>query len=102
MGDGRSPDDLTRLWIALVDEFDSAAPPEPTPTDDVPAPPTLAVVEAGSDSEPPPAGERAADPDENIDLTDLVDAPAHADQVVDRLTEAFPGAELHEPEETEE
>ena len=40
--------------------------------------------------------------DEDVDLHDLVDAPSHADEVIERLTEAFPGAELQTKESTEE
>jgi len=78
---GRSAEDLARLWQALVD--DHAAPtdldPGSSPPDDEPHPPT-------------------ADPDD-IDLNELVDAPDHADELIERLTEAFPGAELQTKEE---
>ncbi len=37
---------------------------------------------------------RSATSVEEIDLGDLVDAPAHADQLIEELSEAFPGAEL--------
>ena len=37
-----------------------------------------------------------------VDLTDLVDAPSHTDEIIERLTEAFPGAELHLNEPPEE
>jgi hypothetical protein len=40
--------------------------------------------------------------DEDVDLHDLVDAPSHTDEIIDRLTEAFPGAELQTKESTEE
>jgi DNA polymerase III subunit gamma/tau len=84
----RSADDLAKLWQALVAEFGpdgSAAPP--AAVDDVP------------DVAPTPSDDCAA---EEIDLDDLVDAPAHADQMIEQLTEAFPGAELHIPEEPPE
>ncbi len=35
----------------------------------------------------------------DVDLDDLVDAPDHADQLIEQLTEAFPGAELQTPPE---
>ncbi len=61
-GGTRTPEDLSRLWSALVDST-------PDATDEV-------------------------------DLTDLVDAPAHDDQLLDQLSQAFPGAELlAEPKE---
>jgi DNA polymerase III subunit gamma/tau len=84
----RSADDLASLWQALVAEFgpDRSAPP-PAAIDDVP------------DVAPTPLDGSTA---EEIDLDDLVDAPAHADQMIERLTEAFPGAELHTPEEPPE
>ena len=40
--------------------------------------------------------------DEEVDLHDLVDAPSHTDEIIERLTEAFPGAELQTKESTEE
>ncbi len=85
----RSTEDLARLWQALVAEFGGSPPPaagvappvEPTPPDDP------------SRDELPP---------EHIDLDDLVDAPARTEQIIERLTEAFPGAEVHTPEEPPE
>ncbi|MEQ8841735.1 MAG: DNA polymerase III subunit gamma/tau [Acidimicrobiales bacterium] len=100
---GRSPDDLARLWTALVDEFDH---PMPAP------PPIAAVPDLPPDPEPapaPPTAEHVPEehvPDEpapeEIDLHDLVDAPAHAEQFIEQVTETFPGAELHVPEEPSE
>ncbi|NIR41147.1 MAG: hypothetical protein GWN79_25355, partial [Actinobacteria bacterium] len=80
----RSSDDLARLWLALVDETEGTGMAEEVAT---PAPP---------EAEPAPEG-----PDDGIDLTDLVDAPTRDDDVVERLSEAFPGAELHTPEDSE-
>jgi len=81
---GRSPDELALLWQTLVDE--NAAPadldPDPLPPDDDPHP-------------------TSTDPDD-IDLNELVDAPAHADELIERLTEAFPGAELQTKEEPDQ
>jgi DNA polymerase III subunit gamma/tau len=84
----RSADDLTQLWLALVAEFAG-----PTAA----AAPT-AIVESASPVDPTP-GEAAP---ESIDLDDLVDAPARTEQIIERLTEAFPGAEVHTPEEPTE
>ena len=80
----RSAEDLARLWQALVADHQTAGPPpqadpEPDPAAE-PLPPPAAAVE-------------------EIDLDDLVDAPAHTEQIIERVTEAFPGAELHVPEE---
>jgi hypothetical protein len=64
--------------------------PGPTPPDDQPVEPMKA------EAPPVPAA------DEDVDLHDLVDAPSHTDEIIDRLTEAFPGAELQTKESTEE
>ena len=53
-----------------------------------------AVRDSGRRSPPPPT-----EPEEVIDLDDLVDAPAEpARTAVDALTDAFPGAEVVEEE----
>jgi hypothetical protein len=62
---------------------------------------------APSDEATPPAPEASNDEPggmapEDIDLDDLVDAPAHTEQIIEKVTEAFPGAELHIPEEPAE
>jgi DNA polymerase-3 subunit gamma/tau len=116
---GRSTEELTFLWQSLVDEFAVGdAPPPPPPIaavpDPVPAPPSVAPDPAGEmapysdpgpepDPEPvpDPGPEPEADPDD-IDLHDLVDAPAHTEQFIEKVTEAFPGAELHVPQEPTE
>lgn len=109
----RSAGELAGLWHALVGEFAEAATdttPEPTA-----APPPLAAVPdpPPEPSEPPPPEpegdpfDAAPVPDaapaddtmDDIDLDDLVDAPAHTEQLIEKVTEAFPGAELHVPEE---
>jgi DNA polymerase-3 subunit gamma/tau len=90
----RSIDDLARLWQSLVDEFDG--PPSP--------PPIAAVPDLEPDTEPDPGPDPEPAPkpaSEEIDLDDLVDAPAHTEQFIEQVTEAFPGAELHVPEETD-
>jgi hypothetical protein len=113
---GRSTEELTFLWQSLVDEFAVGDAPPPPPIaavpDPVPAPPSVAPDPAGemapySDPGPDPAPdpgpepEPEADPDD-IDLHDLVDAPAHTEQFIEKVTEAFPGAELHVPQEPTE
>jgi DNA polymerase-3 subunit gamma/tau len=93
----RSVDELSHLWHALVDEFGTAAAPPPIAA--VPDLPPATDPEPPTDDVPPPA---EPDPDaglEEIDLDDLVDAPAHTEQFIEKVTEAFPGAELHIPEE---
>ncbi len=39
---------------------------------------------------------------EEVDLNDLVDAPAHADQLLEELSQAFPGAELLSTEQDDD
>ena len=60
--------------------------------------PPPATVSPTPESEPaattPDAGSTPTTEDE-IDLDDLVDAPSHTEAVIEQLTEAFPGAELH-------
>lgn len=109
----RSAGELAGLWHALVGEFAEAAPvatPDAAPT----PPPLAAVPDPPPESSEPPPPEPAGDPFdatpaadaapaddtmEDIDLDDLVDAPAHTEQLIEKVTEAFPGAELHVPEE---
>ena len=88
----RSEEDLAQLWNVLVDEVHppAAAPPTPPPLDDE-------AVEPGNAEAPP-----VPTADEDVDLDGLVDAPSHTDEVIERLTEAFPGAELQTKESTEE
>ena len=110
----RSEDDLARLWNVLVDEVHPPAAASPTPPpvldDSIPSPPAADAddpgptppddqpVEPMRDAEAPPV--QAAD--EDVDLHDLIDAPSHTDEIIERLTEAFPGAELQTKESTEE
>lgn len=110
----RTDDTLAELWISLVDEHAAPTPafgadgdPGPTPPDDdddqAPAPvakvSSPSIVREVTPPEPetaPAAPEPEAPPaDDDIDIHDLVDAPSHTDQLIERLTEAFPGAELH-------
>ena len=98
----RSPDDLARLWQALVAEYESSAGMPDGPQ----APPIAAVPDLPREPErvsapqPVPASEPAPEPGpDEIDLDDLVDAPAHTEQFIEQVTEAFPGAQLHTPEE---
>lgn len=106
---GRSADDLARLWQDLV----AVASPTPTPSSPDPVAEAEPVWEPDPEPEPMPdlAAEAAdppepdvpvdvvapAEPDLAVDVSELVDAPDHADHLIERLTEAFPGAELQEP-----
>jgi len=72
-GGQRSPADIARLWQILAQE--STAPPPPA-----------AAHPVASPAEP--------DPIDEVDLTDLVDAPDHEEQLLEQLSQAFPGAEL--------
>ena len=109
----RSEDDLARLWNVLVDEVHppAAASPAPPPVldDPIPSPPAADADDPG----PTPPDDQPVEPmnaevppvpasDEDVDLHDLVDAPSHTDEIIERLTEAFPGAELQTKESTEE
>ena len=109
----RSEDDLARLWNVLVDEVHppAAASPAPPPVldDPIPSPPAADADDPG----PTPPDDQPVEPmnaevppvpasDEDVDLHDLVDAPSHTDEIIERLTEAFPGAELQTKEPTEE
>ena len=109
----RSEDDLARLWNVLVDEVHppAAASPAPPPVldDPIPSPPAADADDPG----PTPPDGQPVEPmnaevppvpasDEDVDLHDLVDAPSHTDEIIERLTEAFPGAELQTKESTEE
>ena len=109
----RSEDDLARLWNVLVDEVHppAAASPVPPPVldDPIPSPPAADADDPG----PTPPDDQPVEPmnaeappvpaaDEDVDLHDLVDAPSHTDEIIERLTEAFPGAELQTKESTEE
>jgi len=109
----RSEDDLARLWSVLVDEAHPPAAPSPTPPpvldDSIPSPPAADADDPGPtppDDQPIEPASAEAPPvqaaDEDVDLHDLIDAPSHADEIIERLTEAFPGAELQTKESTEE
>ena len=109
----RSEDDLARLWNVLVDEVHPPAAASPTPPpvldDPIPSPPAADADDPG----PTPPDDQPVEPmnaeappvpaaDGDVDLHDLVDAPSHTDEIIERLTEAFPGAELQTKESTEE
>ncbi|MEO0493998.1 MAG: DNA polymerase III subunit gamma/tau [Actinomycetota bacterium] len=109
----RSADDLAQLWNVLVDEVhppSPAAPPSapqsPTPEPPTPEPPMPEQAADASMPSPPPFDDGDPGPsppdDDDVDLHDLVDAPSHTDEIIERLTEAFPGAELQTKEPTEE
>lgn len=108
----RSEEALAELWVSLVDAHAS-------PADDVGnAPPPVPKVSSPEivrevaqpiapvpDADPEPVddvvpGEHS--PDDDIDIHDLVDAPSHTDELIERLTEAFPGAELHTTDHPED
>ena len=104
----RSVDELAHLWQALVEEFADTVPPTPEPpiADPGPESPPDLRPEPAAAPDPRPEPAAAPDPDadhdpglDEIDLDDLVDAPAHTEQFIERVTEAFPGAELRTPEE---
>lgn len=114
----RSRDELIELWQILLTEYEAsqdvgeASPPEEplaTAPPSVPAPP-LDPPAAASEPTPPdhggpdvdPSDTEPAAPDDEVDLDGLVDAPSHTDQIIERLTEAFPGAELHLTDPSEE
>jgi len=81
----RSLAELSRLWQILQQE--STPPPAPA----IPNTPPVA------EEQPPVRSEvNVAEPDpiDEVDLTDLVDAPDHEDQLHEQLSQAFPGAEL--------
>ena len=107
----RTEDTLAELWLSLVDEhaapaFGADGDPGPTPPDDdeqTPAPvaktssPTIVREVTPPERDVTPIVDEPAGPpaDDDIDIHDLVDAPSHTDELIERLTEAFPGAELH-------
>ncbi|MEZ5166022.1 MAG: AAA family ATPase [Acidimicrobiales bacterium] len=79
----RSPDELARLWGSLVTEYgQGGAEPDRSP------------------QAPDPADVASEGEADDIRLDELVDAPAHTDQMIERLTEVFPGAEVQTPEES--
>jgi DNA polymerase-3 subunit gamma/tau len=103
----RSPDELVALWAALVADHGPITVPAPVADELAPDPAPAPVVD-----EPPPYEDGAYDPgppqenpgpaaDDEVDVHDLVDAPSHTEDLIDRLTEAFPGAELHVSEDQE-
>jgi hypothetical protein len=54
----------------------------------------LTLVVDGGEAATPTTAAAAPAPDEDVDLDELVDAPAAPTSSIDRLTQAFPGAEL--------
>lgn len=123
----RSPQELQRLWIALVDEFgpDSAPDPaalaypevtkdpEPAPSHDIsssssevksPDPPephdTSGNEKHHLHEEQPVEEPHPTDDPSGVDLDELMDASSHTDQVVELLADAFPGAEVDDPPAT--
>jgi hypothetical protein len=122
----RTEETLAELWLALVDAHGAPrsadallaavvdnGDPGPTPPDDlVDAPPPMAKVSSPEIvrevTQPVPQtttdfeSTETGSSDDEIDIHDLVDAPSHTDQLVERLTEAFPGAELHTTDRLED
>jgi len=83
----RTVDELVRVWNALIDDQSGASPrldPEPS-----------AVV---ADQEPQTQPESA----ETVDLDQLIDAPDHADQVLEHIADLFPGAEMQSSDPAED
>ncbi len=124
----RSSADLQRVWRALVDDLgpeavrktpadaaegspddDSSAvdgSPEvasPTSVDLLSETPSVPFIETESNKDE--LSEIAVvdpvDDADGLDLDTLIDAGSHTDQVVELLAEAFPGAEIHTPAETQ-
>jgi DNA polymerase-3 subunit gamma/tau len=77
----RDPAELIPLWQALVTEYADPKQTDPEQADLEPA-------------DPAPHVEVEVHEEADIDLADLVDAPSHVEDVIEQLTEAFPGAEL--------
>ncbi len=92
----RSPDELIALWAALVGEHRARDTPTPEPAD---APPPY---DDEADDPGVPQDDPGPEADHEVDVHDLVDAPSHTEDLIDQLTEAFPGAELHVAEEPEQ
>jgi DNA polymerase III subunit gamma/tau len=98
--------DIHRPVAALIDEGTSSAaepaPPDESPQPATPPPPRVSAVEratraAAAAPEPEPHVRASADlpDDDEIDLSELSDAPPESVQSpIDRLAEAFPGSEL--------
>jgi hypothetical protein len=82
----RDPAELIPLWQALVTEYADPKQTDPEQADLEPADPVPA--------DPAPHVEVEVHEEADIDLADLVDAPSHVEDVIEQLTEAFPGAEL--------
>ena len=98
----RTEEALTELWLSLVDVHEvptEAAVPVAHPeivreaTQSISPEPEPTISSDAADN--PPA-------DDEIDVHDLVDAPSQTDQLIERLTEAFPGAELHSTDHLED
>ena len=108
----RSEEALAELWVSLVDAHASPADdvgnaPPPVPKVSSPeivrevAQPIAPVPDTDPESvDDVVPGEHS--PDDDIDIHDLVDAPSHTDELIERLTEAFPGAELHTTDHPED
>ncbi len=89
--DGRTPEDLARFWLGLVDEARPTPAPSPPPQ---PTPPPA--------PEPVPEQVPVPEPEpETVDIDDLVDAPSHIEKFTAQVLEAFPGTEVLPVEEQE-
>ena len=89
----RDPAELIPLWQALVIEYADPKQTDPEQADLEPADPEPADPEPVP-ADPAPHVEVEVHEEADIDLADLVDAPSHVEDVIEQLTEAFPGAEL--------
>jgi len=111
----RDAETLAELWRTLVDRHAGGATPAvslpegdpgPSPPDDFdtgPVPSTSSPTVTREVTLPASRQEAVAiGSDDEIDLDDLVDAPSHTEAVIEQLTEAFPGAELHIIDPSEE
>ncbi|MFQ5556682.1 MAG: DNA polymerase III subunit gamma/tau [Acidimicrobiales bacterium] len=86
----RDPDELQPLWQALVS--DSRMSRSDRPAAAVSEPDDEPVTRSPADPAPP-------DEDHEIDLHELTDAPSHTADMIEHLSEVFPGARLVDTEQ---
>jgi len=97
----RSPAELAKLWRALQQESKPSTPAVPA-TPSAPAVPASPQAVGEPESSGTQRGAAEPDPTDEVDLTDLVDAPDHEEQLLEQLSQAFPGAELIPTEQDEQ
>jgi len=88
-----------------TDDVDSAPPPVPKVSSPEIVREVAQPVAPVPDADPESVDDMVPGehpPDDDIDIHDLVDAPSHTDELIERLTEAFPGAELHTTDHPED